>query len=689
MGTLEISQVGPGDPAIDDVIKLSKRYSRTLGMMPAGAFREATHWGGLIDARVDGSLVGYALFRLPRNNQVMLSHLCVDSPARGSGVAHTLVAEIRAQHSSRLGILAKCRDDYGLNPMWEALGFHARIPAVGRGKNRSPMTVWWLDHGHSDLFSFLPEPEPLADEPDVLEAALDLNILMDLHTRADSANARRSRVLIADHLIGRLRLVVTNGGDRELARHPQDKRAPIEAAANHYPRRTAPAGRAEDLFTQLIRASTADSQQLSAQDEGDLWQIAEAVSAGVGVLLTWDDRLRRRFMDLQSIVPALASIHVLDPDHVVTHLDKLAHAWAYQPARLQNSEYDRAQADAGDEHRLLEFLSKTSGETRSQLRDLLRKLAREQVPRWLIHTGNEPAIACYAAYLDGHVLRVPLMRTAGHQLSDTIARQLLWLLRRTALEQGARAIAVSDRHVGGVLERAMTADPFQRQGDHWYAWVIPLCGTTHEIGQAANEIRRLVDAGPGPLLHPGLPPRTAAEIERSLWPAKLLDSALPHYVIPIQHRWSGDLLGYPIQLTTRRIELSLGREQVYYRSHDAKLTAPARVLWRVSQTRRSPAEIVGTSLLDAIDADSPSRLHAALLHYGVLDLPDLENLAAGKPTVQALRFSETELFDTPVSNSTYERLREQYGGPRAFYGPQPIKPELFAALYRTGTAHLQ
>lgn len=689
MGTLEISEVGPGDPAVDELIKLSKRYSRTLGMMPAGAFREATQWGGLIDARIDGVLMGYALFRLPRNNQVMLSHLCVDSLARKSGVARALVAEIREKHSSRLGILAKCRDDYELNPMWEALGFHARSRAVGRGRDRSPMTVWWLDHGHADLFSFLTEPELLADEPDLLEAALDLNILMDLHTRADSASSKRSRVLIADHLVGRLRLVVTNAVDRELARRPQVQRAPIKVAANQYPRRTAVASRAEDLFTQLVHASTTGDQQLSPQDEGDLWQIAEAAAAGVGVLLTWDDKLRRRFGELRKVMPALASFHVLDPDHLVTHLDKLAQAWAYQPARLQNSAYDQVRASADDEHRLLEFLGKTSGETRGELRDLLRALAREQVPRWLIRTVDEPAIACYAAYLDGQILRVPLMRTIGHQLSDTIARQLLWLLRRVAQEQGARVIDVSDRHVGGVLTRALATDPFHHQGDHWYAWVIPMCGTSHDIGQAANEIRRLVNAGPGPLLRPGLPSRAAAEIERSLWPAKLIDTALPHYVIPIQSRWSGDLLGYPIQLTTRPVELSLGREQVYYRTHDAKLTAPARVLWRVSQTRRASAAIVGTSLLDAIDVDRPARLHAALRHYGVLDLPDLEEFADGRPTVQALRFSDTELFDRPISNSTYDRLRQQHGGPKAFYGPQRVNPELFAALYRAGSAHLQ
>jgi hypothetical protein len=90
MGALKVGEVRPGDPVVDELIKLGKRYSRTLGMMPAGAFWEAAYRGSLVAAMLDGRPVGYALFRLPRSNQVMLSHLCVASEARGSGMARTV-----------------------------------------------------------------------------------------------------------------------------------------------------------------------------------------------------------------------------------------------------------------------------------------------------------------------------------------------------------------------------------------------------------------------------------------------------------------------------------------------------------------------------------------------------------------------------------------------------------------------
>ncbi|MFC8045123.1 GNAT family N-acetyltransferase [Nocardia sp. NPDC057353] len=684
MGETEIVEVVPKAPELEQITKLAKRYSGTLGMMPVGAFEEAAYRSSLLAALVNGQVVGYALFRLPRNNQVVLSHLCVDSEARKVGVAHALITRIRHDHRSRLGIRAKCRDDYLLGAMWRALGFEARGTAVGRGRDRSPMTVWWLDHGHPDLLSLLTDEKTLIDEPETLEVALDLNILMDLHTRQWTTGAQRSQVLLADHLHGRLRLVVTEGVNRELARHSPEKRRPIETAARRYPHREAAPHAAESLFEQLM--SVASGEGMSVQDEGDLWQIAETAAAGIGVLLTWDEAMIQRFRRIRTLVPNLRSFRVLNPDNLVTHLDEVAQAWAYQPARLQGSDFDQFRATADDEHKLLGFLGKHTGEQRTQLRELLRRLARKNVARWLIKAHDEAPIACFASNLDGKVLRVPLLRIAQHPLSETIARQLLWLLRQDARQHGARAIEVSDQHVGKVLARAMTYDAFHEQNDRHYAWVLPVCGSSYQVEQASIEARQLVGAPSGPLLRPGMSAQAASGIERSYWPAKLVDSTLPHFIVPIQPRWSSELLGYPLQLTTRRPELSLGREQVYYRAADKKFTAPARVIWRVSQSKSGTAEIIGTSTLDALAVDTPERLHELFERYGVLDLTALIQLANGKPYLQVLQFSDTELFERPISASEYRALREIHGGPKTFYGPNRISAALFAALYEAGTA---
>jgi GNAT superfamily N-acetyltransferase len=668
-----VKRVEPGDPAVDVLIGMGDRFRRTLGLMPRAVYREAAERGWLLSASIGTQLVGYALFRLPRN-EVALSHLCVVEDAQGHGVARALVTHISAEYGDRLGIKVKCRDDYGLESVWQGLGFSVRGATVGRGLAKKPITVWWRDHGHPDLFTEL-------DEPVLLDAALDVNILMDLHLRADQPVARRSEVLLADHLVDRLRLVVTGGLSKDLARHPAASRARIEAEAVHYPRRTAPPDRSQVLFDQMAVVA-ARHRSLTEQDRGDLWQIAEAVAAGVGVLLTWDEGLRRRFEQIQPEVADLAGFRVLDPDHVVTYLDELARAWAYRPAVLQGSDYEQTLAGASAESVLLSFLSTSTGERSSQLRDTVRALARDQVPRWLIGESGRSPIAMYAARLDGQVLRVPLLRLASHLLSETMARQLLWMLRRDARDHGALVVDIHDRHVGEVINRAAGFDAFQHHDGRWFAWIVDVCGTGQAISHAASQARRLVGLGAAPLLRPGLPPVAAALIERTLWPAKITDSELPHYILPIQPQWSSELLGYPAQLTARRAELSLGREQVYYRAADGKLTAPARILWRVSQSgHHGPAGIIGTSLLDAIDIDAPERLHASLGYYGVFDLDMITATAKNRQLVQALRYSDTELFDYSITGKSYEEITTRVGGPRTFYSPRAITTELFAALY--------
>ncbi|WNV87651.1 hypothetical protein [Umezawaea sp. Da 62-37] len=46
-----------------------------------------------------------------------------------------------------------------------------------------------------------------------------------------------------------------------------------------------------------------------------------------------------------------------------------------------------------------------------------------------------------------------------------------------------------------------------------------------------------------------LSPVAAAQYEKLWWPAKILDSRLPTYVIPIQPMWSTGLLGEPAPVT--------------------------------------------------------------------------------------------------------------------------------------------
>jgi hypothetical protein len=187
------------------------------------------------------------------------------------------------------------------------------------------------------------------------------------------------------------------------------------------------------------------------------------------------------------------------------------------------------------------------------------------------------------------------------------------------------------------------------------------------------------------LITPRADAETAAHYERAWWPAKLTDSELPHVTVAIKPTWSAELFGRPELLLSRRADIALGREQVYYRSgRGSALREPSRVVWYMS---RSPTtgtgRFIGTSLLDGIDKGSPETLFATYSHYGVFRLADIR-AAAKDGHAQALRLSDTELFTSDISRQAYERLRKSYGGPQVPLSPTRITNQLFAELYALG-----
>lgn len=87
--------------------------------------------------------------------RVSLAHWCVAPDARGTGVARALVDAISEKHAQRLGIRAKCRDDYELADTWTSLGYsvaslRARGRRTGRCRHSAPTRGPLLRRGLKD-----------------------------------------------------------------------------------------------------------------------------------------------------------------------------------------------------------------------------------------------------------------------------------------------------------------------------------------------------------------------------------------------------------------------------------------------------------------------------------------------------------------------------------------------------------
>ena len=660
--------------AIKAVIDLGDAHRKTLGMLPHEVFYEAAKQRCLVGAFDSDTLIGYALIRLPRR-EISLTHLCVTPATRGRGVAERLLAEVGSVHDDRLGIRAKCRDDYGLDATWRRLGFVARAKTKGRGADQAPMTVWWRDHGHPDLFTAI-------EQPSVLHAGVDVDILIQLQGRFKGPDAELSQILDAPHLHDRLELVATPAV-RRLSSTPGYEG--LETAASTRKRRQGPPDEARRVHDEIARylhdTRTAGS---AVVDDFDVWQVAEAVAAKLPVFMTWKNSVIDR---VKPVVERMTEMKILVPSYVVTHLDSITDAAAYQPQAWLGSSFTSVRAGSDIESYLPVFTTLEEGGS-DALRRKLRELAGSVTPCWLIRSDDGEPLACYATEVRGRALVASVLRVnANHPLATTVARQLLWALRTEARSAQANLLTIDDPHLPELVREVCEYEGLYRGKGVYHTAIVDQVTDAARINACVSSALHAVGvAGSSAGLSAELSPAAAAQYEKLWWPAKILDSRLPTYVIPIQPRWSTGLLGEPAPVTPRPLHLALGREQVYYRRPgNNRLTAPARILWYQSQhTQLGPAQFIGVSSLDAIHLDSPEALHEAFGHYGVFSLEDIRVAAQRTGVAQAVQFSNTEIFTHPVSRRVYDRLPPEVERPQGFQSPVPISSELFARLYALG-----
>ncbi|MGO9672176.1 MAG: GNAT family N-acetyltransferase, partial [Streptosporangiaceae bacterium] len=641
-----------------------------------GRVRAKGSWQ-ITSSQIQALVLGYALYSLPRQ-VVKLTHLCVSQDARGQGIARRLVDALSERHADRFGITLKCRNDYPANGLWPLLGFEAQGEVRGRSRRRWPLTVWWLDHGHPNLFS-------AAESIGLLRVAVDVNVFLDLESGSDRPGLIDSQALAADWLADQLELVVTGELMRELARMPDgQEKSRQHKAASRYPRLAVDRGAAESLagrITEHVLKTQSLDLSVDSGDRSDVRHVAEASLAGVTVLASKDDKLR----GWAGEAVAVTGVRAMHPSDVILHVDELARAQAYQPVQLQDTGYRLAPVRAGAETELLTFLHSAEGEQKARYLALIRGIAAGG-PKWtrtVLRSPDDKPIAFYATGETDEELVVPIFRVAAPRLEQTTTRQILFQMRDQARRASRSLIRITEPELANETQRILREEGFLKVGGHWLALVIRSCGSSAAINNlvatAAQRAGLQLQE-----LQPGLSSVIAADLERAMWPVKIIDSLLPTYLIPIRPGWSADLFGIPQPLTPRPNMIGLSREHVYYRSPHPRTPAPARLLWYVTDAQRGGVSaVIACSRLDESVIGKPAALFQRFRHLGVWRL-DQVTQAAKTGGAQALRFADTEIFQRPVPLRRLRQLAADHSQTVALRSPQKITADLFAAIYQEG-----
>ena len=664
---LQIHEVHyPSDEFNIVVHELWKQHSRWLGFMPTTGFRDRAEVGMLFAALINGEVVGYVLFDLPRDIAKII-HLCVDTEHQGRGIARSLVDAISDQYQDRRGIQLACREDYPANTLWPKLGFVTITERPGRSQQGTLLRVWFRSHGHQHLFA------PTADTLDSLRtrAVIDFNVVRDL-LGEPVPRGLPSRHLLDDWITQLVDICITDETYQEASQlSTLNQRNDIRSQLEQFLKLPVSRDRRWHRMVSQI------SDLIPRAQDPDHRHLADTIIGGGHYFITRD----RELTDASTILTDRFGIRVVSPQRFIVSLDRARSEDRYEPRQL-NATGVSVHFSIDDEQSFLQsFQNYAQSEPRSNLVGILRtaEATPEQSSITIIRAATGRDLGSAISRVAKNELEVTALRLSGRdRLCDTIGRQLCSMLRTFALERDLYSVRVTDQFLTPSLESSLDDEGFLRIYDAWQCDIdIGLSHTSAVFGQD---------------------PATVADValyEHRHWPLKLLGGGLRTFLIPIRPVFAEQLIDAQSAEGTlfgRRTELGISREHVYYRSwrNSHGLASPARILWYVSGSTPYQPEghIRAVSQLKEIRVGRPLTLYRRFSRLGIYTEDDVKK-AADDGRVMALRFVDTELLDEPVSLTRMRHIATSLDETfPVLQSPSPVTEEFFSVTYREGSRYV-
>ncbi len=669
---IRISAIAAASPKLELVKQLGRKYSATLGWFPNGAYEEHADKGHLFIAEEGDVVVGYVAFRISKG-RAMIAHLCVAKAFNKRGVARLLADEVKALARSQdlRGVGLHCRRDYPSTTLWPRLGFVPRGTKQGRGVDAVELTFWWFDLHPRDLFSELEQDDGR------LQAVIDNNVFRDLHDAGEIRN-EEAQYLLADWLTGQLELCIVDELFVELNRLPLEMpREDWIREARQYRELVFDQTKADAVYREL--KVLFKHPEPDATQESDMRFVAKAATAQADILLTRD----KEILDHAEDIEAKYGLQVVRPVDLIARLDEAERAAMYQPARFASTDIQqfRPRPDYADELAAA-FHNPSAREKRDQFCAKLRTvIADAHGQNVIVAQADNVALFLVARRTGSANIEITLLRVARDALAETALRHGLLSLLSEAAQQGGGMVQITDSLLSEPCEVILHELGFRQTGENWEKLALRAMGSTEEVIAAARQS----------LMEGFITPTdriTAFAFEGAHWPAKILGHDIPTWVVPIRPGWAAQLFETKFAgelLLPPERTLILNRENVYYSgATQSGMSGDGRLLWYTSDDPDQPGSksIRACSRLLEVRKGAAKRLYHDFQRLGVFAWRDIAEMTSGKPekVILGIRFSDTELFDQPVS---YEVTRT-LGIKHNFASPVRIAESQFAEIYRRG-----
>jgi predicted nucleic acid-binding protein/GNAT superfamily N-acetyltransferase len=697
---------------LEAVKDLWRKNSQTLGFFPEGAFNEHAARGWILAAISDpGEVCGYLLYRVVWRGSVwpigVIVHLCVKEEFRRKGVSRILLDQLmKSRREGFLKLQLSCRRGYPANAVWPRLGFTYGGEITGRAG--FPLMKWQMILRDLPIITLIEQNQAQRQ----LQAVIDANVLYRLqdplptHPVREKRLSEEAKALEADWIREEIGLCITDETLNEIQENEDPNRRRFRLSAS---------SRYSNLRTNVVKVREVEqkvepffSSGGSRSTKSDIRQIAHAVAGNAHFFITQDKGVLNKAEKLSYHF----GLRILSPGEFIAHLDESISEIEYRPESLAGSKslVKEKVSDRGFTHVCQKFRRPDFGEKKTDFEGMLRFfLAHPTLYEIQIISqgGDEDALALLVFdRTNVNQLVLTLLRIAGSKLGETVLRYLLRGAVLTSVKEGRSLIMIMDKTIPADFNPAFVEAGFLFMNGAWIKFSLSkihsgsdLIDLLTETEQTFSPYRQLFVCL-GDTLSRAMERRDAiafAELERQLWPGKIIDANLSNYIVPIQPGWARNLFDESLAKdilwgSQEHLSLMLRNENVYYRSARSNpgIASPARILWYVSKGigYQGTKSIRGCSALDEVIVGPARDLYRRFKRLGVYRWTDILSTAKGTPSenIMALRFSNTQLFTNPVTlNSLRDILLKTEGKEPFIQSPQPISPSSFQAIYEMAT----
>ncbi len=684
-----VFQIDHTSQHFEKVISLGEKNRKTLGFFPRGAYEQHASKKQIIVA-IDNDtdeILGYLLYGLSRRKMLAsIVHMCVNENHRGKGITRLLFSKLKElTEVGYRAIRVHCRTDYEADKLWPKLGFQAIKEIPGRSKDgKTTLRLWMFNHGHPTLFSYI------EDQTSKTKVAIDANVFFQLQHPQEYGH-EESTTLLEPWLD--IELYRTPEIFNEIARNPnKTKREAARKFAHSFPESQSPNDRYDIVRERIFSLLPAPK---NTSDESDRRQLAHTIAAEIPFFITRDGFL----LDQQDKIYETFGTSVIRPSDLILQQDELLRQAEYYPSRLAGSQIkiEKVHTQRTDEL-VANFLAnqeETKGKFNHKLQSLLSNPHTYETS--IIKDSGEP-LSLISQKREYKKTFIPLLRAKKKSISKIMLRYIVNKVILDSFEDEIHITRITDKYLPETAKDTLDEYGFKNISGTWIKISIHKTLSKKELHKilqremweqdTAQIVQPLID-----ILNSDLSTATILDIEKILWPLKIIDADISTFIVAIQPDWAMHLFDDTIaqqNLFGSNPALMFNTENVYYRAAKPKLpSSPSRVLWYVSKGRgkyQNVMQIKACSYVNEVQIGIPKELFSQYKKLGIYSWDQVFSIAKKdvNKNIMAFLFSKTEVFTYPIDNSTLQSIWARDNKKFNIFSPIKITKERFFELYNLG-----